>query len=326
MLKAGVNITQAVDIAAETPNRRLKKVLKEISESLENGFPLSVAMSGHSRVFPAVEIGVIRAGEATGNLVKVLKELADSTERIANFSAKVRNAMIYPAFIVVVMIIVGIIIITRVIPPIRDIFDSLGSELPFATKALLAVTDFIIKGWPIIIGAIIALIVVYRLALLTKRGQYFGSYVALNFPVFGALARQAYLARFNRTMGLLVNSGVPIIEAVEIVTSSTDNVIFKRALASLMRSLEQGAPISVSLEHSRYFPRLMTQLLFVGQQSGDLGGSAATLADYFEAEVDSKLKTFSSLLEPFIIVALGLAVGFIIVSVLQPIYNLTGAF
>jgi len=326
MLKAGVGITQAIDIAAETPNLRLRRVLREISASLENGFPLSVAMSGHPKVFPVVEVGVVRAGEATGSLVRVLQDLAISAERSAEFVSKVRGAMIYPTFIIVVMIIVGVIILTRVIPPIKEIFASTGSELPLSTRALLKTTDIIGDYWIWLLLGLVGLIVIYRLWLLTRSGRLFGSYLALNFPLFGVLARQVYLARFNRTMALLVGAGVPIIEAVEIVTDSTTNVIFKKSLTDLTRSLEQGSPISVSLQNSRYFPRLMTQLLFVGQQSGDLGGAAGTLADYFENEVDSRLRTFSALLEPFIITLLGVAVAFIIISVLQPIYNLTGEF
>lgn len=324
MLKAGVGITQAIEIAAESPNARLRQILREIHKSLENGFAVSVAMSGYPKVFPEVEIGVVRSGEATGNLANVLEDLATSTHRSAEFIGKVRGAMIYPAFIVLVMIIVGAIILTRVIPPIRSIFETTGTELPTSTKILLAVTDFIANSWPLLIGILLIVLVLGRLFLLTKLGREVGSFVALNFPIFGSLAQQVYLARFNRTMALLIGAGVPILEAVEIIVSSTKNIIFARSLKELSRSLEQGAAISSSLARNRYFPRIMTQLLFVGQQSGDLGNSAATLADYFEGEVDAKLRTFSSLIEPFIIVLLGIAVAFIVVSVLQPIYNLSG--
>lgn len=326
MLKAGVGITQAIDIAAETPNKRLKLIMREIYKSLENGFPLSVAMAGHPKVFPEVEVGVIRAGEATGNLSKVLDDLSETTARSAEFIGKVRGAMIYPAFILAVMIIVGFIILTRVIPPIKDIFASTDSALPLSTQFLLGFTDFLIFQWYwLIAGAVVAVILI-RLFLLTRSGKETASYLALNFPLFGTLTRQVYLARFNRTLALLIRAGVPIIESVDIISESTTNIIFRRALQGLRNSLEQGSAISTTLQKNRYFPRLMTQLLFVGQQSGDLGGSASTLAEYFEGEVDVKLRTFSALIEPFIIVILGGAVAFIIISVLQPIYSLTGQF
>ncbi|MEK7171209.1 MAG: type II secretion system F family protein [Patescibacteria group bacterium] len=325
MLKAGVGIAQAIDIVAETPNKKLRQVMGEVHRSLENGFALSVAMASQPKIFPEVEIGVIRAGEATGNMVKVLDDLSTTTARSAEFVGKVRSAMIYPAFIMVVMVIVGAIILTKVIPPIKDIFASTDSELPVSTKILLAMTDFLINHWLLLVIIIIALGVVLRLFLMTKPGKQIGSYIALNFPVIGSLNTQVYLARFNRTLALLLAAGVPILEAMGIIADSTPNVIFRRTLHLLMHSLEQGAPVTSTMQNNKYFPKLMTQLLFVGQQSGDLGGSAATLADYFEGEVDGKLQTFSALIEPFIIVVLGVAVAFIIISVLQPIYNLSGS-
>ena len=326
MLKAGVGITQAIDIAAETPNKRLRKVMTQIHHSLENGFALSVAMAGQPKTFPEVEIGVIRAGEATGNLVKVLDDLSTSTARSAEFGGKVRGAMIYPAFILIVMVIVGAIILTKVIPPIKDIFISQATELPVSTKILLAITDFLINQWALLIGILVGCALVTKLFMMTKLGREVGSYIGLHFPIFGPLTQQVYLARFNRTLSLLLSAGVPILEAVGIIADSTANTIFRRTLKLLMRSLEQGAAVTSTMQDNRYFPKLMTQLLFVGQQSGDLGGSASTLADYFEQEVDSKLRTFSALIEPFIIVILGGAVAFIVISVLQPIYSLTGSF
>lgn len=326
MLKAGVGITQAIDIVAETPNKRLRKVMRLIHQSLENGFALSVAMAGQPKTFPEVEVGVVRAGEATGNMVKVLDDLASSTARAAEFVGKVRGAMIYPAFIFVVMIVVGAIILTKVIPPIKDIFSSQETELPVSTKVLLAITDFLINEWVLLFAIVLGLAVIIKLFTMTKPGKEVGSYLGLHFPIFGPLTLQVYLARFNRTLSLLLAAGVPILEAVGIIADSTPNTIFRRTLRLLMHSLEQGAAVTSTMQDNKYFPKMMTQLLFVGQQSGDLGGSASTLADYFEQEVDGKLRTFSALIEPFIIVILGGAVAFIVISVLQPIYSLTGSF
>lgn len=326
MIKAGIGITQAIDIAAETPNKKLRKSMSIIHQSLENGFALSVAMSGQPKTFPEVEVGVVRAGEATGNLVKVLDDLSTSTARSAEFVGKVRGAMIYPIFIFVVMIIVGAIILTKVIPPIKDIFASQATELPVSTKILLSITDFLINRWLLLLGVVLGLVATLRLFGLTKLGKETSSYISLHFPIFGPLTQQVYLARFNRTLSLLLTAGVPILEAMGIIADSTANTIFRRTLKLLMKSLEQGAAVTSTMQDNKYFPKLMTQLLFVGQQSGDLSGSASTLADYFEQEVDGKLRTFSALVEPFIIVILGGAVAFIVISVLQPIYSLTGSF
>jgi len=325
MLKAGISITQAIEIGSDTPNKKLKKVLSEVYQSLENGFPLSVAMASHPTVFPEVEVGVIKAGEATGNLARVLHQLAETTNRSADFSSRVRGAMIYPIFIVVVMIGVGFLIMARVIPQIKEIFVSSGAELPATTRFLLSFTDLIRNGWQIGLVGLALLIVLLRLFFLTKPGRRFGSYLALNVPVVGKLNQRVFLAHFNRTLSLLVGSGVPIIQAMQIITESTVNTIYRSSLVELIKSLEQGSAVSVSLQRNKYFPKLMTQLLFVGQQSGDLGGSATTLADYFESEVDETMRGFSALIEPFIIVLLGVTIGFIVLAVLQPIYNLSGA-
>jgi len=326
MLKAGVSITEAIDTLAEVPNKRVQLILQDVSKSLQNGFTLSVAMASFPKAFPPVEVGVIKAGEASGNLVKVLLDLSVSTARTAEFSSRVRGAMVYPGFILAVMIIVGSIIIVKVIPPIKSIFETADTQLPATTKILLWFTDMLVHYWWLVILLLAVIVLGARLYALTKSGKRFFSWLALNFPVFGLLNQQTYLARFNRTMSLLISAGVPILQSVKIVVDSTENVIFRQALQGLMRSLEQGSPISISLQNNRYFPRLMTQLLYVGQQSGDLGGTTATLADFFEGEVDNRLRQFSALIEPFIIVLLGVAIGFIVIAVLQPIYNLTGAF
>ncbi len=326
MLKAGVSITQAIDIAAETPSKYLHRVLREVYHSLENGFALSVAMSSHPKVFPDVEVGVVRAGEATGNLAKVLEELSAATERSAEFTSRVRNAMVYPVIVIIVMAIVGVVILVKVIPPIKNIFESLSVELPWTTRTLLAFTDFLVHRWYVMIGILLVLFLALRSYFQTKRGKRMGSTLALKIPVFGPLNREVFLARFNRTLALLITAGVPIIQAVDIIAETTSNIIFEDALKTLRLSLEQGAAITTSMQKNPYFPRLMTQLLFVGQQSGDLSGSATTLANYYEETVDNKLRTLSVLIEPFIILALGAAVLFVILAVLQPIYSLTNAF
>lgn len=325
MLKAGVSITQAINITAETPNKHLRRVLLEMAVSLENGFPFSMTMSSHPQIFPSVEVGVVKAGEATGNLSKVLDDLATSSSRTADFNAKVKGALVYPIFVVITMVVIGVIIMVKVIPPIRAIFDESGVPLPWTTRFLIGFTDVITNYWYFVVGGIIIIGLGIKAFFSTKKGHKVGSQIALNVPLFGMLNQQVYLARFNRTLSLLVGAGVPIIESVEIITDSTTNVIYRNALFGLAKSLEQGSAISTSLQSNKYFPKLMTQLLLVGQQSGDLGGTATTLANYYENEVDNKLKAMSSLLEPMIIVLLGLAVGFVIVSVLQPIYNLTQA-
>jgi len=326
MLKAGLSITQCIEIVADSPNKKMKRVLSEVSKSLENGFSLSVAMTSFPKTFPQVEVGVVKAGEATGNLAQVLLELGETTHRSAEFLSRVKGAMIYPAFIMSVLVVVGSVILVKVIPPIKEIFSQSGQELPMTTQILLWVTDMIKNYWYYLILGVLVIVGLVKLYLMTKSGKRVSSVLSLKTPVMGELIADVYLARFSRTLSLLIGAGVPIIEAIDIIRNSTANIIFYEIFSDLIKALEQGAAISTSLKKTKYFPKMMTQLLYVGQQSGDLGGVAKTLADYYEEEVDAKLRIFSSLMEPFIIVVMGVGIGFIVISVLQPIYNLTGSF
>lgn len=326
MLKAGVSITQAVQITQQTPNKSLSRVLQEISLGLENGYPLSRCMDNYPNVFPSIETGVLKAGEATGKMEVVLDELSGEVATSASFVAKVRGAMMYPIFIVVVMIVVIFIVMTKVIPSITSIFTEQNLELPIQTQILMAISSFSVKYWWIVLGATLAVVGLTQFFLTTQTGKKTKSNVTINFPVFGMLVREVFYARFNRTFSLLLVAGVPIIESVNILATITTNTIFQDLVRSLSKSLEQGSPISTVLKKSKYFPALMTQMLYVGQQTGDLAGMCDTLASYYEEEVDNKLKTLTSLLEPFIFVVLGGGVGFVVISILGPIYSLTNAF
>ncbi len=326
MLKAGVSITQAVGIASQTPNKSLKRVLEEISLGLENGFPLSRSLDNYPNIFPSIETGVLKAGEATGKMEVVLNELSDEVATSASFVAKIRGAMMYPIVIVVVMVVVIFIVMTKIIPSISSIFKEQNLSLPLQTQILVGMSDFMTKYWYVVILGIVAMVVLGKLFVATRIGKQTKSIISINFPVFGVLVREVFYARFTKTFSLLLMAGVPIIEAVNILSTITTNTIYQDLVKSLSASLEQGAPISSVLKKSKYFPPLMSQMLFVGQQTGDLSGMCDTLASYYEEEVDNKLKVFTSLLEPFIFVFLGGGVGFVVISILGPIYSLVNVF
>ncbi len=326
MLKAGVSITQAIEISKQTPNKYFSRVLGEIGLGLENGYPLSKCISNYPIVFPAIDSGMIKAGEATGKLEAVCKDLAVQTAKSAAFIAKVRNAMIYPLFIIVVLAIVAVVVMVKIMPTIKQIFEEAAVNLPLSTRILIGVSDFVINKWWVVLIAIIVLAAGFVLFVRTNYGKRFWSSFKINVPIFGQLQREVYLARFNRTFALLLKAGVPIIEAVNIINLMTTNVIYHEIMMRVAKSLEQGAPITSTMQASKYFPVLETQLLYVGQQSGDLTGMCTTLADYYEEEVENKLKSIQSLLEPFILVVVGVGVGFIVISVLAPIYNLASVF
>jgi type IV pilus assembly protein PilC len=326
MLKAGVSITQAIEITRQTPNKSFKRILGEVSLGLENGYPFSKCLENYPQIFPKIEIGVLKAGEATGKMEAVLEELSKEVATSASFVAKVRGAMMYPLFILVVLGIVGVIVMTKIIPSISVIFKDQNLALPLSTQLLIATSDILIHRWYLFILGIVGIVALVKGILVTKQGKNGFSWLALNFPVFGQLQREVFLARFNRTFSLLLMAGVPIIESINIISTMTSNVIYHELVLKLSKSLEQGSPISTTMKTSKYIPNLMTQLLYVGQQTGDLSGMCDTLAAYYEEEVENKLRTFSSLLEPFIFVVLGGGVGFVVISILTPIYSLVNVF
>ena len=326
MLKAGVSITQSIQITQQTPNKSLSRVLQEMSLGLENGYPLSRCMDNYPMVFPSIETGVLKAGEATGKMDIVLNELSNEVATSASFVAKIRGAMMYPMFIMVVMVIVIFIVMTKIIPSITGIFTEQNMALPMQTQILMAMSTFMVKFWYLLIVGILVMVGATKGFLLTNIGKKTKSSISINFPVFGTMVREVFYARFNRTFSLLLLAGVPIIEAINILATITTNTIYRDLVHSLATSLEQGSPISTVLRKSKYIPPLMSQMLFVGQQTGDLAGMCDTLADYYEEEVDNKLKTFTSLLEPFIFVVLGGGVGFVVISILGPIYSLVNVF
>lgn len=326
MLKAGISITQAIDICRHTPKKYLAKILGEIQSGLENGYPLSRCMENYPKVFPSVDLGVIRAGEATGKMESVLSELALQSSRTASFVSKVKGALMYPTVILVVLIIAGIVVMTKIIPPIKEIFEQQKSALPPTTSILIGLSDFLVNQWWLFIIIVIILILALYIFSKTIPGRKIFSALQLNFPVLGTLQREVFYARFTRTFAMLMKSGVPIIQSINIAATLTTNVIFLKLLARLAKSIEQGAPITNALSGSKYSPPLMTQMLYVGQQSGDLSGMCQTLADYYEEEVDTKLKSFAALIEPIVLVAVGVAVGFVVISIMQPLYNLTSVY
>ncbi len=326
MLKAGISITQTVEIARQTPNRALSRVLGEITLGLENGFPLSKCLENYPSVFPHIETGVLKAGEVTGKLEVVLEELSGQVATSASFVSKIRGAMAYPIIIIVVMIAVLFIVMTKIIPSITSIFVEQNVDLPLQTQILIGMSTFMSKNIVWILAGTFGLVAGIKLFLMTTIGKKTKSYISVNFPVFGTLVREVFYARFTRTFSLLLMAGVPIIEAVGIVRNTTTNTIYQDLLGLMAKSLEQGSSISLVLRRSSYFPPLMSQMLYVGQQTGDLSGMCNTLADYYEEEVNNKLKSFTSLLEPFIFVFLGGGVGFVVISILGPIYSLVNVF
>jgi len=326
MLESGLPVAQAMrSLAEQTNNPVLKEVLQQVLEDLENGYKFSVAIKKHPKVFNQVFISVVAAGETTGKLDVAMNLLASELERDQGFRSRVIGALLYPAFIVAAMIVVGIIMVTRIVPALELVFRESDVPLPWTTRVVVAVTNSLIDYWYLYIFGIIVIVFLFLRYLNTADGRRNLNALALRIPAFGTLIRNLEMARFTRIFGMMVQAGVPIIHAIDAVANVLDNVLYQEALSTVARNVERGAPISQSLVRNPIFPAIINQMVAVGEQTGRLEQVLHKLADYYEEETNQSIKNITALTEPVIFVIVGLGVAFLVFSIIVPIYNLASA-
>ncbi len=324
MIDAGLPLVQALNIILlQTKSKPFHKIIETIIRDIESGYTFSGAMAKHPQAFNQIFITIVKAGEATGKLDQVLLELADQSEKDAAFAGKIKGALAYPAFIVAAMIGVGILMMVEVIPTIKGVFDEANAQLPLATRALIGLSDFIIHDWYIIIVAVVLLVGGLRLFLVTTQGKIFIDKLTLKIPVFSSTSISIMMARLTRTLGLLVASGIPILEALRIVSQSINNTVYQKGLEEVRTEVERGVPMSVPLTKNKNFPVIFGQMMAVGEQTGRVDGMLANMAKFYSEESDTRLKSISSLIEPLVMVVLGVAVAVLIFAILVPIYNIS---
>lgn len=321
MLSSGLPLDRAVSILASQSRKKIiKDTLEAINKDLESGQKFSAAIARHPKVFDRVYVNIIISGEAVGKLAEVLVRLADQLEKENNFTGKIQGAMLYPIFITLAMIGVMILMMVKVVPQLKEIFIESGVELPWATKLLVSTSQFIINYWWICLLVLVGFIIIIRLFLVSKPGIYLLNKIQINLP--WGIGKDVYMARFSRTLGMLVQAGTPIIEAVKITAEVMNNTIYKNSLFYVAEQLERGIPMSVPLEKDPYFPLIIPQMVMVGEQTGQLDRVLGNLARYYENQTDDKIKGLTSLFEPALIVIIGTGVGFVVFSILGPIYSI----
>lgn len=321
MLGSGLAINKSVAIlASQEKNHTLKRVLLQIQQDLENGIPFSTAIAKHPKIFDRVFSNVVISGEAVGNLSKVLTQLAEQLERTVNFTAKVKGAFSYPSFVVAMMIIVGIIMMVYIVPQIEQVFTEAGAQLPWTTRTIIAISHFISTNWQVVLLMLFLVGVGIYAYVKSKAGEKVIDKIKIHLPT--GLGYDIYMARFTRTLGMLIQGGTPIIEAINVTSTVMNNVYYRTLLESATEEVRKGAPLSVPLGRSELFSVLVSQMILVGEQTGSIDQTLLNLADYYEEVVDTKLKNLSALIEPIIIVIIGFGVGFLVFSILVPIYDL----
>lgn len=321
MLNSGLTLDKALRvIIAQVKNTFLKQTIEIVLEDLEGGVSFSQALRKHPKVFDRVFVNVVISGEAVGKLAEVLVRLADQLEKEDGFMSKVKGALYYPIFIIITMgIMVGVMMV-KVIPPLKEVFSELNSQLPWTTQTVINISDFVANNWLVSIIIIFVAIGLLIYFFKTRQGKYLLDYSAVHYTA--GIGIDIYMARFSRTLSMLIQAGTPIIEAIDITSEVINNSIYQSVLKRVSGQVERGVPMSVQLEKSKDFPIIIPQMISVGEKTGEMSHVLENLAQYYEEESNNKVKGLTSLFEPVIIVLIGIAVAFMVISIIEPIYNI----
>lgn len=327
MVSSGLSLVDTLNLLErQTENPKLKQAISQVIRDVQSGSSLSNSMSKQSKVFSKTYVSMVRAAESSGSLDLVLNKLAESLEREREFSSKVVGAMIYPSILIGVTILVVILVSTFVLPKLKDLFTSSNVTLPLATVILLGFSDLMSKIWIVfVVGFVVVLIFLRRLHNVGQLRRYY-DFVFMNLPYLGDINKNFSLSQATRTLGLLVGSGVPIIDALKTSADVAINTFHKEALSEVATTVEKGIPLNVPLSKNPLFPPVIGQMVAVGEETGKLEEVLVRIADYFEVEAEHRVRNFTTALEPIIVILLAIGVLFILIAVVLPLYKITTQF
>ncbi len=323
MINAGVPIVQSLTILTEqTTSKKLKRVTADVSKQVEGGATLANALAAHPDVFNEIYVNMVKAGEVGGILDQVLDRLATQQEKDAEIVSKVRSAMIYPGVITVATVSAFIFLMTVIVPKLSSIFENAGAELPIYTKIMLSISSFLVHGWWILLGGLVAFVIGFTRWRATESGRRTVDKLLLKMPIFGQILVKVNVARFARTFGSLMASGISVLDAINATKSALGNTVYQDELSVVAQSVKNGRPMSEHIRASKHFPAIVGQMLSVGEETGQMDSILLKLAEFYEKEVDTVVAGISSIIEPILIMVLGGMVGFIVISVFGPISNI----
>ncbi len=326
MIDAGLPIIQCMDILqSQQENPTFKKMLKEIKDSVEGGSTLADSLKRYPKQFDNLFVNMVAAGEAGGILDVILKRLSGYMEKAASLKRKVKGAMVYPAITIAVAVIVVAIILVFVIPVFQEMFADFGSALPTPTLLVIAISEFVKSKIHFIIGAVILFAIAFRQYYKTSKGKLVIDAAILKLPVFGILLRKVAVAKFTRTMGTMLGSGVAILDALDIVAKTSGNKIIENAIYSVRTGIAEGRTMADPLQASGVFPAMVCQMIAVGESTGALDAMLEKIADFYDEEVDQAVENLTAMIEPMMIVFLGVVIGGLIVAMYLPIFKMAGA-
>ena len=324
MIDAGIPVVMSLDILIDqAENLTMKEVLRDVRDSVNTGSSLSDAMVRHSEVFSALFVNMVRAGESSGTLDEILDRVATYIEKTSALQKKVKSALVYPAVVSGMAVIITLVLILKVIPVFKDIFSGFGAKLPGPTEFLINLSDFMRANFLLIVIMLAALTVVFKWYISTPRGRLIADIATLRAPVFGVLLKKVAISKFSRTLSTLVKSGVPILASLEIVAKTSGNLAIERAIDDVKDSVRDGESIAAPLERSNIFPSMVTRMIAVGEKSGQLEKMLTKISDFYDTQVDAAVDGLTSLIEPLIIAFLGIVIGSVVLCMFLPIFKIS---
>jgi type IV pilus assembly protein PilC len=325
MIDAGLPLVQCLEIlAGNQENQVFKRTLTGVRTSVEGGATLAKAMKGHPAVFDDLTVNMIDAGEIGGILDTILQRLANYVEKVLKMRSAVKSALVYPSAVIVMAVLIVGALLKWVVPIFVKLFDGLNVELPAPTRFVIELSELVATFWWFAIVGAVALVVGIKYFRKRPEGRYMWDRMMLNLPVIGILLRKITVARFTRTLGTLITSGVPILEGLAITAHTSGNAVVERALLKVRKSIEEGHTVVDPLRESGVFPNMVTQMIGVGEATGAMDAMLQKIADFYEDEVDTATKNLLTLLEPMIIGTLGIMVGGIVISLYLPLFKMIG--
>lgn len=327
MLQAGLSLSRALSvIERQSKSIKLKEVVKDVASEIKKGSDLSSAMKKHPRAFSSLVTSMVAAGEEAGTLAESLATISDQLERAYDLKKKIRGAMIYPSVIVFVLITVGTGMMIYIVPTLTETFKSMDVDLPMSTQIVIAISDFLVAHTLVSFLGLVAFVAAFISSMRTQRGKRVFETVFLKIPIIGTLMKETNSARTGRTMNSLLSSGVNMLTALEITERVIQNSYYKEVLVNARAEVEKGQALAnVFIEAEKLYPPLVGELIAVGEETGALPKMLSEIAKYYENEVSQKTKNMSTIVEPFLMLIVGSAVGFFAVSMISPIYGITSS-
>jgi type IV pilus assembly protein PilC len=324
MIEAGLPLTRALSVMErQTQKVAFKKVMQNLGSALAKGTTLSDAMKSCPSVFSDLFVYMVRAGEESGNLSSALKNVGSQLDKSYQLTRKIRGALMYPAVILCLMVVIGVLMMVYIVPTLNETFAGLNIELPLSTRIIIGISNLLKSYFPIVLAIVAVIGILFFLWMRSSSGKRALDFVLMHMPIIGEITREVNTARTARTLSSLLSSGVDIMIAIEVTRDVLQNSYYKKVLSSVGSTIQKGEPISAVFQRNeKLFPPFVTEMVSVGEETGKIGEMLVSTAQFYEDEIDQKTKDMSSVIEPLLMVVIGLAVGIFALSVLSPMYSL----